>query len=304
MLSDETLDLLMRLHSSPPPPCSDHLDYNSCNFNAPCPGPSLSLKRIFEQINASCAAVKPTLAPSAHDLRNVHHQKNTSVHVNHVDLQLGGGGRVREEEEGSLVYIGSSASAATLPTTTAPFLKSSSSFLKSPSSFSGGNQSLPHHQLKQEETTMRSSHMHSTNPIDIAQLTIFYSGMVNVYDDVAADKVQAIMLLAAGSGNCSPVINNNLMADHNVKPAAAAAVALSTENAGINIIDTIRSSAPSPNITINIADAPRQRVLIKPSQNIAELPYARKASLARFLEKRRDRESPDSVVHPMRRASL
>ncbi|KAH9305964.1 hypothetical protein KI387_010368, partial [Taxus chinensis] len=30
-----------------------------------------------------------------------------------------------------------------------------------------------------------------------AQLTIFYGGMVNVYDDISADKAQAIMLLAS-----------------------------------------------------------------------------------------------------------
>ncbi|KAK9287292.1 hypothetical protein L1049_015705 [Liquidambar formosana] len=32
-----------------------------------------------------------------------------------------------------------------------------------------------------------------------AQLTIFYSGTINVYDDIPADKVQAIMLLASES---------------------------------------------------------------------------------------------------------
>ncbi|GLJ10342.1 hypothetical protein SUGI_0126500 [Cryptomeria japonica] len=34
-----------------------------------------------------------------------------------------------------------------------------------------------------------------------AQLTIFYDGMVNVYDDLSADKAQAIMLLASSGNN-------------------------------------------------------------------------------------------------------
>ncbi|KAH9292916.1 hypothetical protein KI387_041895, partial [Taxus chinensis] len=38
-----------------------------------------------------------------------------------------------------------------------------------------------------------------------AQLTIFYGGMVNVYDDISADKAQAIMLLAS---TLKPIQNN------------------------------------------------------------------------------------------------
>jgi hypothetical protein len=36
-----------------------------------------------------------------------------------------------------------------------------------------------------------------------AQLTLFYAGLVHVYDDITLDKMQAIMLLASGSTTSS-----------------------------------------------------------------------------------------------------
>ncbi|KAA8536576.1 hypothetical protein F0562_029054 [Nyssa sinensis] len=84
-----------------------------------------------------------------------------------------------------------------------------------------------------------------------AQLTIFYSGNINVYDNVPIDKAQAIMLLAGGSSFAAPVVTK--LPDNDLKKPLQ------------------RSNLPSV------------------CKLQAELPIARKHSLQCFLKKRRDR---------------
>ncbi|XP_047067762.1 protein TIFY 10b-like [Lolium rigidum] len=94
------------------------------------------------------------------------------------------------------------------------------------------------------------------------QLTIFYGGKVLVFNDFPADKAKGLMQLAS-KGN--PVVSAPATVADTTKVQAA--------------VPVLESSLPAAQ-----ADAP------KPARaNTSDMPIARKASLHRFLEKRKDR---------------
>lgn len=91
---------------------------------------------------------------------------------------------------------------------------------------------------------------------DKAQMTIFYAGQVIVFNDFPADKAKEIMLMA------------------------------STTNKTQNPSNGLESAADAVNMVPSFGIQEKQM----PSQPIvSDLPIARRASLTRFLEKRKDR---------------
>nr|ACG32642.1 pnFL-2 [Zea mays]ACG39917.1 pnFL-2 [Zea mays] len=94
------------------------------------------------------------------------------------------------------------------------------------------------------------------------QLTIFYGGKVLVFDDFPADKAKDLMQLASKG---SPVVQNVVL------PQPSAVAAVTTDKA---VLDPVISLAAAK----------------KPARtNASDMPIMRKASLHRFLEKRKDR---------------
>ncbi|KAL3532720.1 hypothetical protein ACH5RR_006241 [Cinchona calisaya] len=106
-----------------------------------------------------------------------------------------------------------------------------------------------------------------SEPPETAQMTIFYNGQVMVFNDFPADKAKQIMLLASEGISTSPpnaIMNTFSTANDN---------------------NMVSKSAESANNLVQ--ETAHQRPLQQP--NVNDLPIARKASLTRFLEKRKDR---------------
>ncbi|WVZ66679.1 hypothetical protein U9M48_015868 [Paspalum notatum var. saurae] len=102
------------------------------------------------------------------------------------------------------------------------------------------------------------------------QLTIFYGGKVLVFNDFPADKAKDLMQLASKG---SPVVQNVVLPQPSAPTAA-------TDSAKVH------KAMLAPVISLPGVQADAQ----KPTRaNASDMPIARKASLHRFLEKRKDR---------------
>ncbi|XP_023738714.1 protein TIFY 6B isoform X2 [Lactuca sativa] len=142
-----------------------------------------------------------------------------------------------------------------------------------------------------------------------AQLTIFYGGMVNVYDDISPEKAQAIMFLA---GNGASVTTPQARVPTqvatpspiNVQPCSAISSPMSVSShpvgqssGGPTNKDEVGKPVGGSVPPASKVDTPR---VINSLEQVMQsaVPQARKASLARFLEKRKERvmaSSPYSI---------
>ncbi|KAL9255380.1 TIFY 6B-like protein [Drosera capensis] len=139
------------------------------------------------------------------------------------------------------------------------------------------------------------------------QMTIFYAGTVNVYDNISPERAQAITLLA-GNGSSMPFNQRVHVQPHSPKPAPASDVVANQPLKSQSSIDpNVLHSGSGSNgnddaAAIKTSGVPASPVGKPEPQRIissfspipttmipSAFPQARKASLARFLEKRKER---------------
>ncbi|KAG5240506.1 hypothetical protein OIU76_013884 [Salix suchowensis] len=149
-----------------------------------------------------------------------------------------------------------------------------------------------------------------------AQLTIFYAGSINVYDDISPEKAQAIMFLA---GNGSSISSNLAHPGVQVqafssKPAAADLSPVNQpimstppcsrlsspshtgaqSGSGSTSTEEIMATKTTGAVTTHVTKPEHPKTAnvvgsVTTTTMIPSVPQARKASLARFLEKRKER---------------
>ncbi|KAH6820162.1 hypothetical protein C2S53_020627 [Perilla frutescens var. hirtella] len=123
----------------------------------------------------------------------------------------------------------------------------------------------------------------STN-MPIGQMTIFYCGKVNVYDDIPADKAQALMHIAA-----SPL---QFPDEHPVDGAAVLqpvaclpkAVSSARQDSTVLVLPTLQTVKISESTPV-----PGEENKMLREETPVEGPANRKASVQRYLEKKKDR---------------
>ncbi|WJX10318.1 hypothetical protein P8452_01057 [Trifolium repens] len=148
-----------------------------------------------------------------------------------------------------------------------------------------------------------------------SQLTMFYAGTVNIFNDITPEKAQAIMLLArSGISAASNMVQSEVPIPSskfasgddgvpmsppvNIPPSSGISSPLSVSShtgpqsgSGSSSSDEFlaakTSRGPTPTTSASKVETPK--VVNATTMFTSAIPQARKASLARFLEKRKER---------------
>ncbi|KAG2728610.1 hypothetical protein I3760_01G213200 [Carya illinoinensis] len=123
-------------------------------------------------------------------------------------------------------------------------------------------------------------------PATMAQMTIFYAGQVLVLNDFPADKAREIVaLVSKGSSNTSSGF---------------------VSAPGMDKVNSGRSMSPESTVLVAKSEknTAQERHQQQPHEIASDLPIARRASLHRFFEKRKDRVAAKAPyqVNPLPRA--
>ncbi|XWS70102.1 hypothetical protein CRYUN_Cryun03dG0020400 [Craigia yunnanensis] len=131
--------------------------------------------------------------------------------------------------------------------------------------------------LKRVDSSVTSMNKFTAVEPQTAQMTIFYGGQVIVFNDFPADKAKEIILLASKGSSQNNSFNPN--------PAKTNAPFTSSYP-----IESGIGAPPTSNVVPNFGNSVTQECIQPAQQPIpGDLPIARRASLHRFLEKRKDR---------------
>lgn len=178
-----------------------------------------------------------------------------------------------------------------------PVTKSPNFFQKLVSNSEDSNKADPSKTTMTTTTTLTKA--------ETAQMTIFYNGKVIVINDLPSDKAEEVMALAR-KGSSSP--------------SASVSTTEKIDNSA-NIIININESPDDPESNININNTPvpksdqkntkfptpervsQERSPAEPT-NVSDLPIARRNSLHRFLEKRKDRVAAKAPYQVNNRAPV